>query len=355
VSPEEDLMAELREAVALGHGRTQIEAMERVLAKAQSQGQAEAEHAVRVRLIEAYTFGGEPEKLFSSFAWCLAAYERGERQHEFRLLWAFKWITHGFTRFPQIPLAQGRAMHDEMERRFRESGQSMQPVHQYRCQFAQHIGDPGSAAEEFRLWGLSSRGALSNCPVCDPTARMAYHNWARDYDESVRIARASLDSGKRCVSEPQAMLTMLLEPCLKIGRPDQGFRAHRAAYPALRDNRFETGLVAEHIKFCAHAGDAERAFELAQKHLHWLDGVATPSEDMRLSAACAVAFRVAAAAGRRGELIRRGAWGARPAGETEVSELADELAARAFGIAAQFDERNQSAEQSNGVREWLAV
>ncbi|WP_007468232.1 hypothetical protein [Segniliparus rugosus] len=355
MSSEEELMVELREAIALGHGRTQIEAMELVLAKAQSQGQDVVEHAVRVRLIEAYTFGGETEKLFSAFAWCLAAYERGERQHEFRLLWAFKWVAHGFTRFPQIPLAQGRAMHDEMERRFREAGQSMQPVHQYRCQFAQHIGDPGTAAEEFRLWGLSTRGALSNCPVCDPTARVAYHNWTRDYEESVRVARAALNSGKRCVSEPQAMMTLLLEPCLKIGRPDQGRRAHLAAYPALRNNRFETGLVSEHIRFCAHVGDADRAFELAQQHLDWLDGVATPSEDMRLSTACAVAFRVAASAGRKGELVRRPAYEGRPAGETEVSALADELEARAFAIAARFDERNQSAEQSNGVREWLDV
>lgn len=65
MSGEEGLMAELRAAVGLGHGRTQIEALELVLAKAQSQGLSDVEHAVRVRLVEAYTFGGEPEKLFA--------------------------------------------------------------------------------------------------------------------------------------------------------------------------------------------------------------------------------------------------------------------------------------------------
>src|SRR5205814_10528616 len=118
-------------------------------------------------------------------SWWRRAYDKHpdqfDRADEATLLWHFKYMVSGMTKFPEIPLARTYDVLDDMERRFRSSGHGLAPVYHYRWLVAEHIGDP-SADEWFAKWSAAPRDELSDCVGCDPSSKVD-HLSARARDE----------------------------------------------------------------------------------------------------------------------------------------------------------------------------
>ncbi|HEU5110350.1 MAG TPA: hypothetical protein VFT95_17560, partial [Micromonosporaceae bacterium] len=282
----DQLWERLEAASRMPFGRGQIAAVEEVIRHADALGEEETQYAARILATHAYTYGAEPAKAFVTFSWCLAAYDRGAGlpRYDQELYWYFKWMVSALTKFPEVPLARTFAALDEMERRYRLAGHTMNPVHQYRTVVAMHVGDLDTAREQYRLWCAAPRGEMSDCVGCEPSDKVRYLSQAGRDEEAVALALPVLGGELSCVEQPQSILTALLLPYLRTGRLEEAVDAHRQAYRAIRHNRGELGMVADHIAFCAYTGNTARGLELVERHLGWLDEPRDPMADMHFSA-----------------------------------------------------------------------
>ncbi|HET9138467.1 hypothetical protein [Actinophytocola sp.] len=343
----DQLWERLEAASRMPFGRGQIAAVEEVIRHADALGEEETQYAARILATHAYTYGAEPAKAFVTFSWCLAAYDRGAGlpRYDQELYWYFKWMVSALTKFPEVPLARTFAALDEMERRYRLAGHTMNPVHQYRTVVAMHVGDLDTAREQYRLWCAAPRGEMSDCVGCEPSDKVRYLSQAGRDEEAVALALPVLGGELSCVEQPQSILTALLLPYLRTGRLEEAVDAHRQAYRAIRHNRGELGMVADHIAFCAYTGNTARGLELVERHLGWLDEPRDPMADMHFSAAAALVLRLVAESGRADLPVRGSTAGA----------LRDELAGRALELAQRFDTRNETPAQGDRIRALLSA
>lgn len=353
---EDQLWNRLFASEELPFGRARTAEVEEVIRHADAQGLANLRYTARVLSIRAYGYGGEPAKAFVPFAWCLAAYDRGEGDPRIdsHLFWSFKSIVDKLASFPEVSLAQTMAVLDEMEQRYRRAGYSMNPVHQHRELVARHIGDRAEADEQYRLWCASPRSEMSDCIGCEPSAKADHLSWTGRDEEAVAVAQPVLGGEFTCLEQPQRILTSLLLPYLRTGRLTEAAEAHRRAYRAIQHNRAELAGVSGHVRFCGLTGNHARGVELVERHLGWLDEPPTPAADMDFCAAAAFVLGLVVRAGHGDAVVRRPAAGDRPVREQTVAALHEELSARATGLAALFDARNGTAEQGERVRATLA-
>ncbi|WP_030487622.1 hypothetical protein [Micromonospora chokoriensis] len=346
---DEDLWRMLRGITDMPYGAGQIAALEQLLRRVDAANDRHLAFVTRLQATTGYIYGGEPAKSFVTFSWCLSEFDRDpqpyHQRHLHQLLWHFKSMVNGLLRFPEVPLDRTYAVLDDMERRYRAGGHSLQAVHKHRFRVADHVGDVEAAAHWYRLWQTTPRDELSDCAGCDPTSQVGYLADAGRDAEAVALAEPVLAGRLTCTEQPQAILTALLLPYLRSGRGDQAREAHREAYRRLRGNLADLWDIGDHIEFCTLTGNEARAVELVERHLDWLDRAPSPAAAMHFAATSAAALRQAGAS----TVYRRAAEG-RPAAEVAAAALADELAETATGLAARFDARNGTTHQS----EWIA-
>ncbi|MEU8152781.1 hypothetical protein AB0B94_03840 [Micromonospora sp. NPDC048986] len=351
---DEDLWRVLRGISDMPYGAGQIAALEQLLRRVDAADDRHLAFVTRMQATTGYIYGGEPAKSFVTFSWCLSEFDSDpqpyHQRHLHNLLWHFKYMINGLLNFPEVPLDRTYAVLDDMERRYRAGGHSLQAVHKHRFRVADHVGDVEAAAHWYRLWQTTPRDGLSDCAGCDPTSQVGYlADTGRDV-EAVELAEPVLAGRLNCNEQPQSILTALLLPYLRTGRAEEARDAHREAYRRLRGNLANLWDIADHVEFCTLTGNEARAIELVERHLDWLDRPPSPAAAMHFAAAAAAALRQAGSSA----VYRRAAEG-RPAAAVSAASLADELAETAAGLAARFDARNGTSHQSEWIARRLAV
>ncbi|WP_020522741.1 hypothetical protein [Catelliglobosispora koreensis] len=321
------------------HGPAQVALAEEAIAQSDALGDEEQQFDARMVATTAYQYGGEPGKGFVTFSWCLARYDRdpgrfGDREP--LLLWYFKYMINSLARFPEIPLARTQAVIDDMQRRYSQGGHSLQAVYKHRWLIATHIGDQTAADEHYELWQAAPRDNNSDCRGCDPTDQVHHlANRGRD-EEAIALTEPILTGRLTCTEQPHTIQTSLLLPYLRTGRLAEARAAFHTAYRAVRGNAAKIDSIASHLHFLAVSGNVSHALELLGRHLPWLAKAPTPHAEMRFSAAAALVLRLAEEAG----LDTR-----------EMDRVA--LTDRARKLAALFDARNGTTEQTRRVTEVL--
>ncbi|MFY1674416.1 hypothetical protein ACN27G_31455 [Plantactinospora sp. WMMB334] len=357
-SGTDELWRTLDRVAEMPFGSGQIAATEQLLRQVDAAGDERLAFVARMLATSAYYYGGEPARSFVSFSWCLADFDRNpqpyHRQYEHNLLWYFKHMISALLYFPEIPLDRTRAVLDDMERRYRDGGHSLQAVYKQRHQVALHVGATDEAAEWYRRWTTTPRDDLSDCAGCDPTGQIGYLNTLRRYEESVALAEPVLAGRLSCTEQPQNVLAALLLPYLHTGRREQARDAHLRAYRRHRANLADLWNIGDHLAFCAVTGNEARGLEILERHLEWLDRAPSPGDAMAFAASGALLLHRLAAEGHAELAVRRREFGDRPATEVPVAVLADELAGTARELAVRFDARNGSTAQSAFVAEVLA-
>ncbi|WP_433314670.1 hypothetical protein ACQP0U_00235 [Micromonospora sp. CA-269861] len=351
---DEDLWRVLHGITDMPYGAGQIAALEQLLRRVDAADDRHLAFVTRMQATTGYIYGGEPAKSFVTFSWCLSEFDRDpqpyHQRHLHQLLWHFKYMVSGLLKFPEVPLDRTYAVLDDMERRYRAGGHSLQTVHKHRFRVADHVGDAEAAAHWYRLWQTTPRDELSDCAGCDPTSQVGYlADTGRDA-EAVALAEPVLAGRLTCTEQPQAILTALLLPYLRTGRAAEARDAHREAYRRLRGNLADLWDVGDHVEFCTLTGNEARAVELVERHLDWLDRPPSPAAAMHFAATAAAALRQVGTS----TVYRRAAEG-RPAAEVSAASLADELAETATGLAGRFDARNGTTHQSEWIARRLAV
>jgi tetratricopeptide (TPR) repeat protein len=355
---EEELANLLNDAYSMPYGAARIALVEQIIAHADAGHFDELSFYARVQATDAYVYGGEPARSFVTFSWSLAEFDRDPVRHarmQHTLMWQFKATVTGLTEFDEIPLDRTYAVLDEMQRRWQLGGHSLHAVHQHRHFVARHVGDLTAADEHYRQWVNAPRDDLSDCLGCDPSSK-AYWLASRGRDEeAVALAEPVLAGRLTCSEQPQGVLTALLKPYLRTGRLDQARDAHRRGYRLHRSNVADLHDIAEHIEFCALTGNSARGVEILERHLGWLDKPPSPFAAMWFAAAGALVLERAVAAGGHNLVLRRPAYGDRPAGPVRAQALAEELTGFALRTAQRFDARNGTDFQGGRLREALAA
>ncbi|MEV5630503.1 hypothetical protein [Micromonospora tulbaghiae] len=352
---DDDLWRMHHEIESMPYGPGQIAALEQLLRRADAGDDRHLAFAARVTGTTAYVYGGEPAKSFVTFSWCLAEYDKDPQPYHQRythqLLWFFKYMVNAMVKFPELPLDRTYAVLDDMERRYRDSGHSLQAVYKHRYLVAAHLGDDEAAEQWYRKWMTTPRDALSDCAGCDPTTQVAHLVRHGRHEEAVALAEPVLAGRLTCSEQPQGILTALLTPYRETGRGDAARDAHREAYRRVRGNLADLWDIADHVEFCTVTGNEARALELVERHLDWLDRAPTPAAAMHFAAAASAALRQVPA-----ELtVHRRASGERPAADVPAGVLADELAGTATALAERFDARNGTTHQSGLIARKLAA
>ncbi|AXH89928.1 hypothetical protein ACFWDZ_08675 [Micromonospora aurantiaca] len=343
---DDDLWRMHHEIESMPYGPGQIAALEQLLRRADAGDDRHLAFAARVTGTTAYVYGGEPAKSFVTFSWCLAEYDKDPQPYHQRythqLLWFFKYMVNAMVKFPELPLDRTYAVLDDMERRYRDSGHSLQAVYKHRYLVAAHLGDDEAAEQWYRKWMTTPRDTLSDCAGCDPTTQVAHLVRHGRHEEAVALAEPVLAGRLTCSEQPQGILTALLTPYRETGRTDAARDAHREAYRRVRGHLADLWDIADHVEFCTVTGNEARALELVERHLDWLDRAPTPAAAMHFAAAASAALRQVPA-----ELtVHRRASGERAAADVPAGALADELAGTATALAERFDARNGTTHQS---------
>ena len=341
----DELWALLREAHQMPFGAAQIALLEQVLRHADASGDRELMYSARIFGTTAYVYGGETAKSFVTFSWCLSDYDREpapfHRRMQHSLFWHFKYMVTALTKFPEVPLERTYAVLDDMERRYREGGHSLQAVHKHRYLVAKHVGDRAAADSWYDRWQTTPRDALSDCAGCDPTTQVNYLSERGRHDEAVALAEPVLAGRLTCTEQPQTILAALLEPYVRTGRLDAAADAHRRSYRLMRPNLADLWEIGDHIGFCARTGNESRGLEILQRHIDWLDKAPSPAAGMHFAASSALLLRRLTARGHGDLTVHR-----RDHGDVPAGKLADELARYATDLSLRFDARNGSTTQS---------
>ncbi len=257
------------------------------------------------------------------------------------------------TLFPEIPLDRTYAVLDDMERRYKAGGHSLQAVYHYRNVVARHVGD-GTADEWYLKWRAAERDELSDCEGCDPTGMARHLIEAGRHEEAFEVAAPVLSAQLNCNEQPQSIQTAMLPVYLRTHRAEQAADAHRRAYRVHRTRLADLSDIAEHLEFCAVTGNEARGLEILQRHIGWLDRPPSAHADMEFSAAAALVLDRVTAAGHGSATIRQPGPDGRAA-DVPLDELRAELAERATALAARFDARNGTSHQGDKVRATLAA
>ncbi len=344
---EAELWETYRRARAMNYGPGQLALLENVIAHADAQGLSQLGFEARMEATLSAVHSGEPARGLVTFVWCLAEFDRDPESYRLSadpLLWQFRYTLRTVTSTPDISLQQTYALLDDMQRRWVQTGHSLQTVWSHRHRVARHVGDFTAAQEYYLKWCATPADNLSDCAGCDPTWKASWLVIQGDDEQAIAVAEPDPSGHRTCAKQPQRALTTLMVPYVRTGRLEQARDAHRRAYRLHRTDIADLEEIAEHIEFCARTGNEARALEIVERHLSWLDRAPSPWAAMMFAASSALALRRAQAVSATDLVL---------ATPQDATELAGRLAAQATEIAARFDRRNGTERVGDQVRNIL--
>ena len=345
-----------RRARQLPDGDAKVAELERIVEHADALDQERLGFDARMALIIAYQEHTEVWRMLTPFGWCLAAYDRDPSRFDDddaeMLRWFHKWAVSTLRKTPRVGLAQIGAALDDMERRFREGGHSLQAVFMLRCLTARHLGDVEEARAWLARWRTAPRDENSDCTGCDPYKQAGVLAWLGDLPAAVDVLEPVLSGAVGCPEQPEKALAGVMIPYLRLGRHDDAARAHVRAYRRHRFERDDFDFLADHLAFCVLANHPERGLEILVEHLPWYERPTTEKDAMDFAAAGAAVCALAAARGQGERVVPEAAVdGIAPT----VAQLGSRLAAQARELARRFDARNLTDQQSRSVEHDLAM
>ncbi|MGX6605444.1 tetratricopeptide repeat protein [Micromonosporaceae bacterium Da 78-11] len=350
----DELWGLLEQARTMPYGAAQIALVEQVMRHVDATGDPGLAFTTRLIATNAYVYGGEQGKAFVTFSWCVSDFDRNPGPHHqnraHTLLWQFKTMINALTNFPEIPLARTYAVLDDMERRYREGGHSMQAVYKHRYLVADHVGLATEADKWYERWQATPRDSLSDCAGCDPSSVAGYLSSRERYADVVTLAEPVLSGDLSCTEQPQGILRQLTVPYLEVGRLEDAADAHRRSYRLERGNLADLWNIGTHISFCARTGNEQRGLEMLQRHLDWLDKAPSPAAAMHFASSAALLLRRLTELGHGAVPVHR-----RDRDDITVADLRAELTEFATGLARRFDERNGTTHQSGLIAKELAA
>lgn len=253
-------------------------------AQAAALAQESDDHTKAVRcygeLCAAYMMGGESTRVIAPFMWLDNMFkthpEYFEEQDVQALGWYYKYVVSTLRCVPTVSVDQCNALLDEMRQYYMSHGDSMRAYH-IRCyQFHRDMGQTEAAELSYIQWQNAEHSELSDCERCDPGYEVLYHAGRKEWDQAVAAGdKALAHDGDYCDSQPEALLTEMMEPWLRVGRDAEAWAAHIRAYRRYQQHPRYFEFLQDHWKYLALSGRAgrperlERGLTIFLRHMPW--------------------------------------------------------------------------------------
>jgi hypothetical protein len=340
----EQIRAEAGAAELLPAGHAKAQRFEALAERAKESGDRHLEAAVLLRLSDAYSLAAEQHKQPAVFGRVLSLFDQfpdevGPLSHSIH--WQLKWMTLALVSNPDVPLTVTYRWFDELERRYRQRGNSLRPVHALRSILAAETGDAATASAEMEASIAAPRDEMADCQACEHNDWGSWRAGLGDDEGALSYWAPVLDGKLSCREEPHYVLAKAALPLLRTGRTDEARRAFLAGYSLARQKISLLRAVGQHIEFCALTGNEARGLEILAEHHGWLaDREASASQRLDFLGGVAVLLRRLTALGH--DSLPVGA-------SATVASLSALVEAEIRAICGRYDARNGNGAASERV------
>lgn len=207
---------------------------------------------------------GRSEKMFVSFAWCLARFERDPAKFgSHRILWQYKWILNSSWRLPQLSLALVDRMFADFKEKCGQHGYSLRPYYQQLTKYMHALGRLPEAAEAYREWRAAPRDSLADCSACEQNLFGEHHFKIRRYKKGMQALQPILSGKMSCRSVPHNTYSKMIVPLLELGEKEKALETARKAMRLLKPSDY-VNEQSNFIEFFA-AADMPKAVKLYEQ------------------------------------------------------------------------------------------
>ncbi|QVL31336.1 hypothetical protein KIH39_21185 [Telmatocola sphagniphila] len=340
IDPLFDRLDEIR---SMESGALKIAAAEEAVRLADINGDRNLRYEARNLLVEAATFGGQPDLLLIHYPWMLAEYDAEPDDYSVEdLLWKFKWVVDALAAAPQISKDRVQAMLVEMKRRFDEHELGAHAYYQKRRDSSLHLGDLEMAREAHDMMKKTRRDMLSDCAACVPNNDFDYYLAIGDLEAALHAVKFVLTGKLKCAEVPHTTYGKILFPLLMLGRGEEAMNYHRKGYPMVRDNPGLLDTAVRHMAFLALTGNLDRAQTLLQRHISMLALITAADDRLDFYMQAWITLDRIVAGGKKELTLKVPADFpiANSTGIYVTSELKNWAEAEMKNLAAQYDVRN---------------
>lgn len=242
----------------------------------------ELDRAVRCygELCAAYMMGGESTRVIAPFMWLdrmLKTRPDLFREEDITALgWYYKYVISTVRCVPTVSVTQCEALLDEMHDYYMRQGDSMRAYHIRSYLFHRDMGEMDKAEESYSLWLSAEHSELADCERCDPGYEVLYYSRQGRWEEAVAAGDKALAvEGEFCDAQPEALLTEMMEPWLRLGRDAEAWAAHIRAYRRYQQAPRYFEYLGDHFTYLALSGRAgrperlERGLTILARHMPW--------------------------------------------------------------------------------------
>ncbi|UKS28779.1 hypothetical protein LOZ80_07600 [Paenibacillus sp. HWE-109] len=191
---------------------------------------------------------GCPERLFISFAWCLAKFEKNPSDYSSTtIMWHYKWVLNHVWRIPQFSLEQIELLFADFKEKCLQYGFSLRAYYQQRVNFYLSQGDLKEASLQYKQWREAPRDRISDCQACEQNLFGVYHFRINHYKRGMHVLKPILEGKLSCRTIPQNTYSQIIHPLLKLGEFDQAILTANKAYRAIEGPSYlkEYGIFIE--------------------------------------------------------------------------------------------------------------
>ena len=273
-----DARRELRTIRAMPYGSARTAAAEVIVRRIDAEGPQERLAEALLDLVEAYSFTGQGDRSFVTFARLLRLWdsqpELFDESDEHNLFWEFKWVAGDLPDYPAITREQADAFLEDMRRRFALAGKGLGSVLGSRFRWEWHSGDAGM--EQARLaWLALPADDMDNCAACRIGHQVDYFTETGRFAEAIELG---LTQHSSCNLEPTRTLHALALAHLNAGDATSALEAYRRAVATLVTSASDYATArGQGVETVARGGHIERALRfLREDHAELLEGADTP-------------------------------------------------------------------------------
>lgn len=309
-----------------------------------------------VHLVNGYATGGQGTQVIAPFIWCdQKIKERPDLfsgEIGFSHAWHYKYVIGAVRSVPSVPVQQCEDLLEEMRKHYLQLGDGLRAYYIRKYLYARDWGTEEEAVEAFNQWRTSDDSELSDCSSCDPGYEVAFYGREGNWQKAVEIGEAALarQDENSCDSQPEALLTEMMEPWSRVGNDASAWSAHTRAYRRYQEGARYLEDLPPHLHFLYLSGTAgrpqrlERGLRILLRHLPWWPEADAPTVLLNLAIEGALLFSTLLdEPQQRLSLTLPGEELVWYPCETLVNPTAQEaydwMRALALGIATQFDNR----------------
>lgn len=250
-------------------------------------------------LCSSYQSAGEITRVIAPFMWL----DRMRRErpdlftetHIHRFGWFYKFVLIAVAHVPTVPVSQWESILEQMREHYSGVGDSMRAYYYRLYQLHTAMGEEEAAARAFDLWINAEHSDLTDCQGCAPGQIVGHYSDKGLWQEAVQAGEEGLaGEGRLCSSQPEALLSEMLEPWLRCGDDAQAWPAHVRSYRKHQASARYFNYLHYHLRYLTLSAQAgrpqrlERALRILCRHLPWMIEASTPSAVRDFAAAAAL-------------------------------------------------------------------